>query len=146
MLDVDGPVGGFEVVPRRHSRTPQPRRRGPSRGSTCRPIRRSRRDFAFVVDRDKDAASLLRAAAGADKKLISGVNVFDVFEGASLGEGKKSVAIEVTIQPTDKTLTDEDIEAVSKRIVENVAEIDRRGAEGVVLCYLRRLEQKSYYG
>ena len=61
-----------------------------------------------------------RAASGADKKLITGVSVFDVFEGASLGEGKKSVAIEVTIQPTDKTLTDEEIDAISRKIVENV--------------------------
>ena len=61
-----------------------------------------------------------RAAAGADRKLISAVNVFDVFEGASLGDGKKSVAIEVVIQPTDKTLTDEDFEALTGKIVGNV--------------------------
>ena len=65
---------------------------------------------------------LLRVRAqGADRKLIAGVNVFDVFEGASIGEGRKSVAIEVTIQPVERTLTDEDFEALAGRIVENVA-------------------------
>ena len=53
--------------------------------------------------------------------MITGVTVFDVFEGEALGAGKKSIAIEVTVQPTDKTLTDEDFEALSKRIVDNVA-------------------------
>ena len=66
------------------------------------------------------ASALMRAAAGADRKLITGVNVFDVFEGAALGERKKSIAIEVSIQPVEKTLTDEDFEALAKRIVDNV--------------------------
>ena len=52
--------------------------------------------------------------------MITDVSIFDIFEGASLGEGKKSVAIEVTIQPTDKTLTDEEIDAISAKIVANV--------------------------
>ena len=56
----------------------------------------------------------------ADKKLITGVNVFDVFEGAALGSDKKSIAIEVAIQPTERTLTDEDFEALARRIVDNV--------------------------
>ncbi|TIW75012.1 MAG: hypothetical protein E5V53_30855, partial [Mesorhizobium sp.] len=56
----------------------------------------------------------------ADKKLVTGVSVFDVFEGASLGASKTSIAIEVSIQPVEKTLTDEDFEALAKRIVENV--------------------------
>ncbi len=79
-----------------------------------------KRDFAFVVDRTVEAGSLTKAALGADKKLITGVSVFDIFEGASLGENKKSVAIEVAIQPTDKTLTEEDFEALAAKIVANV--------------------------
>ena len=63
---------------------------------------------------------IVRAAQGADKRLITGVSVFDLFEGASLGEGKKSVAIEVAIQPLERTLNDEDFEALAGRIVENV--------------------------
>ena len=62
----------------------------------------------------------MRAAQGADKALIANVAVFDIFEGPSLGEGRKSLAIEVTLQPREKTLTDEDIEAVSSRIVAEV--------------------------
>jgi phenylalanyl-tRNA synthetase beta chain len=80
-----------------------------------------KRDFAFVVGREVEAAALMRAAAGADKKLVTGVRVFDVFEGAALGEGRKSVAIEVAIQPQDRTLTDEDFEALAAKIVDNVA-------------------------
>jgi phenylalanyl-tRNA synthetase beta chain len=67
-----------------------------------------------------EAGSLVRAAAAADRKLVTGVSVFDVFEGASIGEGKKSIAIEVAIQPVERTLTDEDFEALAGRIVENV--------------------------
>jgi phenylalanyl-tRNA synthetase beta chain len=66
------------------------------------------------------AGDVLRAAQGADKALITGVSVFDIFEGPSLGAGKKSLAIEVTLQPREKTLTDEEIEAVSSRIVAEV--------------------------
>ena len=78
------------------------------------------RDFAFVVDKAVEAGTLTRAALAADKKLISGVSVFDLFEGPSIGEGKKSIAIEVSIQPVEKTLTDEDFEALAGRIVDNV--------------------------
>jgi phenylalanyl-tRNA synthetase beta chain len=67
-----------------------------------------------------EAGAIIKAASSADRKLITGVNVFDVFEGASLGEGRKSVAIEVLIQPVDKTLTDEDFEALTGKIVGNV--------------------------
>jgi phenylalanyl-tRNA synthetase beta chain len=80
-----------------------------------------KRDFAFIVDRAVEAGTLTRAAASADKKLITGVSVFDIFEGPSLGEGKKSLAIEVSIQPMERTLTDEDFEALAARIVANVA-------------------------
>jgi phenylalanyl-tRNA synthetase beta chain len=79
-----------------------------------------KRDFAFVVDKEVEAGSLVRAATAADRKLVTGVSVFDVFEGASIGEGKKSIAIEVAIQPVERTLTDEDFEALAGRIVDNV--------------------------
>jgi len=79
-----------------------------------------RRDFAFVLDAAVPAADLVRAAAAADKKLIAGVNVFDLFEGESLGPGRKSLALEVTLQPTGKTLTDEEIEAVAQRVIAEV--------------------------
>lgn len=118
-LDVTGPICGFEID---LDVIPQPRRKATR---TKPPLEVSglqavKRDFAFILDKDQDAASLLRAAAGADKKLIRNITIFDVFENPAFGENKKSVAIEVTLQPVEKTLTDEAIEAVSARIIENV--------------------------
>lgn len=78
------------------------------------------RDFSFVVDVDTAAGAVVRAAMAADKSLITAVNVFDVFVGGSLGEGKKSLAVNVTLQPVDKTLTDADLEAVAQGIVASV--------------------------
>jgi len=75
------------------------------------------RDFAFVVDSDVAAAKILQAAKSAEKSLIDGVRLFDVFVGEALGENKKSVAITVTLQPTEKTMTDEEIEAISQKII-----------------------------
>ncbi len=75
------------------------------------------RDFAFVVDRDLPAETLLRAARGVDRKLVSDIRLFDVYEGEGLPEGKKSLAIAVTLQPQEATLTDAEIEAFSKRLV-----------------------------
>ncbi|MEO0329391.1 MAG: phenylalanine--tRNA ligase subunit beta [Pseudomonadota bacterium] len=118
-LDVAGPVCGFEIF---LDNIPAPKKK-PTRTKpplVISDLQAVGRDFAFVVDRNTDATSLMRAAAGADKALITGVNVFDLFEGASLGEGKKSVAIEVTLQPKDKTLTDEEISAIGEKIVANV--------------------------
>lgn len=75
------------------------------------------RDFAFVVDDAVEAARIVKAAEGADRKLIGGVSVFDVYRGEHVGAGRKSVAIEVTLTPVERTLTEEDIDAVSKAIV-----------------------------
>jgi phenylalanyl-tRNA synthetase beta chain len=81
------------------------------------------RDFAFVVDRAVKAADILRAAQSVDRKLITNVSVFDVYEGKGIDPGKKSVAIAVTLQPRDKTMTDQEIEAVAAKIV---AEVGKR--------------------
>ncbi|MDD9914216.1 MAG: hypothetical protein OXT01_06075 [Rhodospirillaceae bacterium] len=78
------------------------------------------RDFAFVVDRDVPAAKLIGAVRAAEKKLVSDVGVFDVFTGDAIGEGKKSVALSVTLQPVQATMTDEEIDAVAAKIVANV--------------------------
>jgi phenylalanyl-tRNA synthetase beta chain len=80
-----------------------------------------RRDFAFLVDTAVAADSLMRAARGAERNLITGVSLFDVYEGDKLPEGKKSVAIEVTFQPRERTLTDPEIEAASQKVVAAVA-------------------------
>ena len=118
-LDISGALCGFEVF---IDAIPESKRKATRTKAKLEisPFQMLRRDYAFVVDADVPAQSLLRAVSGADKKLIAGVNVFDVFEGASLGEGKKSVALEVSIQPDERTLTDEDLEALSAKIVANV--------------------------
>ena len=79
------------------------------------------RDFAFVVGRDVAAGDVVKAAQAAERKLITGIDVFDLYEGVGIPEGAKSVAIAVRLQPVDRTLTDAEIEAVSARIVAEVA-------------------------
>lgn len=118
-LDVTGALTGFEVYV---DAIPEPKKKATRTKPALElsPFQMVRRDFAFVVDRTVDAGAIVKAAGSADRKLITGVNVFDVFEGASLGEGRKSVAIEVLIQPVEKTLTDEDFEALTKKIIANV--------------------------
>jgi phenylalanyl-tRNA synthetase beta chain len=116
VLDVSGPLCGFEVFV---DAVPEPKAK-PTRTKPrldLSPFQAVKRDFAFVVDKSVEAGALTRAAAAADRKLIAGVSVFDIFEGASLGADKKSVAIEVTLQPRDRTLTDEEIEKVSGAVV-----------------------------
>jgi phenylalanyl-tRNA synthetase beta chain len=115
-MDVKPPVSGFEVF---LHRVPTPRAKGGKTRALLRPspFQPVGRDFAFVVNSGVEAEALLRAARGADKALISEVGLFDVYEGEGVAEGKKSVAIAVTLQPRDRTLTDEDIEKVSAAIV-----------------------------
>ncbi len=79
------------------------------------------RDFAFVVGRDVAAGDVVKAAQAAERKLVTGIDVFDIYEGVGIPEGAKSVAIAVRLQPVDRTLTDAEIEAVSARIVAEVA-------------------------
>ncbi len=118
-LDVSGALCGFEVYV---DAMPEPKKKATRTKPALElsQFQAVKRDFAFVVDKSVEAGAIIKAASGADRKLVSGVNVFDVFEGASVGEGKKSVAIEVQIQPVDRTLTDEDFEALTQKIVASV--------------------------
>jgi phenylalanyl-tRNA synthetase beta chain len=118
-LDVSGPLAGFEVFV---DAVPEPKTKATRTKPRLElsPFQLVTRDFAFVVDKGVEAGTLTKAALAADRKLITGVSVFDVFEGISIGPDKKSIAIEVSIQPFDRTLTDEDFEALAGRIVENV--------------------------
>jgi phenylalanyl-tRNA synthetase beta chain len=115
-LDVAGPVFGFELW---LEAIPEPKKKAiKSRPALAlSPLMPLSRDFAFVVDRDRAAGDLVRAALSADKVLVTAARVFDVYEGPGVPEGFKSVAVEVTIQPRDKTLTDAEIEQLSARIV-----------------------------
>ncbi len=119
-LGADGPLITFEVI---LDRIPDAKQK-PTRAkpllelSAFQPVSR---DFAFIVDRGVKAGDIVRTAQGVDKKLIASVTVFDVYEGKGIDDGKKSVAIAVTIQPREKTLTDQEIEAVAAKIVTEVA-------------------------
>jgi phenylalanyl-tRNA synthetase beta chain len=115
-LDAEGPIYGFEIW---LEAVPEPKRKAiKTRAAlTLSPLMPLRRDFAFVVDASVTAADLVRAVQGADKALIDRVWVFDLYAGAGVPEGAKSLALEVTIQPTDHTLTEPEIEALSTRIV-----------------------------
>src|SRR6056297_1518935 len=117
-MDVKGPAVAFTLYP---AEVPLPRKAGANRGALkISDLQAVERDFAFVVDAGVESLDLVNAAAGADKALIEEVRVFDEFIGGSLGEGKKSLAVTVRMQPSDATLKDEDIEAVSAKIVEKV--------------------------
>ncbi len=121
-LGVKGPAVAFSVM---IENVPQPKAKGTTRPALALSTLQSvERDFAFVVDAGVEALTLLNAAQGADKALIERVAVFDQFTGAAaeaqMGAGKKSIAISVRLQPRDKTLTEEEIEAVSAKIVEKV--------------------------
>lgn len=118
-LDVKGPAMAFSIW---SDEIPQPRKANSTRPALdAADLQAVDRDYAFVVDAEVPALDVVNAAAGADKALISDVRVFDAFEGGSLGEGKKSLAITVRLQPREATLTDADIEAVGTKIVEKVA-------------------------
>jgi len=95
---------------------PEPKRRKKAAPelSTFQPLRR---DFAFVADAAVPADSVLRAARGAVRDLITGVTLFDVYEGEKMEPGRKSLGVEVVFQPKDRSLTDAEIDEASARVV-----------------------------
>lgn len=115
-LDVDGPVLGFEVnidaIP--EGKRKATKTKGAMAISSLMPLSR---DFAFLVKADTPAGDLVRAVAGADKALIREARVFDVYQGQGVPEGMKSLALEIQVQPTEKTLTEAEIEALSAKVV-----------------------------
>ncbi|MGA2817841.1 MAG: phenylalanine--tRNA ligase subunit beta [Xanthobacteraceae bacterium] len=122
VLDAEGPLVAFEVILERipEAKVRATRAKPALELSQFQPLDR---DFAFVVERKTRAADVVRAAQSADRKLIAGVSVFDVYEGPGIDPGKKSIAIAVTIQPRERTMTDEEIEALAAKIV---AEVGKR--------------------
>ena len=114
-LDVEAPMAAFELY---LDALPPVKRKGTAKAALeASDLQAVRRDFAFLVDSAVDAGAVVRAASGADRALISDVGVFDVFTGQGVPEGKTSLAIEVTLQPRDKTLTEAEIEAVAEKVV-----------------------------
>jgi phenylalanyl-tRNA synthetase beta chain len=119
-LDARPPIAGFEVF---LDAMPEPRAgraKPPLHLSVFQPIER---DFAFIVDRELPAESLLRAARGVDRKLVAEIRLFDVYEGTGLPEGKKSLAITIVLQPQERTLTDAEIEGFSQRLIAQVEKV-----------------------
>jgi phenylalanyl-tRNA synthetase beta chain len=119
-LKADGPLVGFEAI----LENIPPAKTKPTRAKPLlelSPFQPVERDFAFVVENKVKAADIVRAAQGVDKKLITTVTVFDVYEGTGIEPGKKSVAIAVTMQPRDKTMTDAEIDALGQKIVAEVS-------------------------
>ena len=131
-LGADGPLMAFEVILNRIPEAKQKATRAKPvlELSAFQPVSR---DFAFIVDRAVKAGDLVRAAQGVDKKLITGVSVFDLYEGKGIDPGKKSLAIAVTIQPREKTMTDEEIDAVAAKIVAEVTKKTGGTAAGMSL-------------
>jgi phenylalanyl-tRNA synthetase beta chain len=117
-MDVKGPAVGFAI---HIGNVPEPKKQTSTREAlVLSDLQAVERDFAFVLDADVEAVNVVNAAQGADKTLIEEVRVFDEFVGGSLGAGKKSLAITVRLQPRDRTLTEDEIEAVGRAIVEKV--------------------------
>jgi phenylalanyl-tRNA synthetase beta chain len=122
VLGASGPLVALEVI---LDRVPEPKARKtrakpPVELSPFQPVER---DFAFIVDRAVKADDLVRAAQGVDRKLVTDITVFDIYEGTGIDPDKKSIAIAITLQPREKTLTDQEIDAVSAKIV---AEVSKR--------------------
>jgi phenylalanyl-tRNA synthetase beta chain len=121
-LKAEGLLVAFEVI---LEKVPEPKAR-PTRAKPLlelSPFQPVERDFAFVVDDSVKAVEIVRAAQNVDKKLVTNVVIFDVYEGKGVDPGKKSIAIAVTIQPREKTMTDAEIEALAVKIV---AEVTKR--------------------
>ena len=121
-LKVEGPLVAFEVI---LEAIPEPKAKATRAKPLLElsPFQPVERDFAFLVDTNVKAADIVRSAQNADKKLITNVSVFDVYEGKGIEPGKKSVAIAVTLQPREKTMTDAEIDALGQKIV---AEVTKR--------------------
>jgi phenylalanyl-tRNA synthetase beta chain len=119
-LDVKGPLVGFEIM---LGNIPLPRSkpgnsRGPLKSSDFQAVER---DFAFVVDQDVAAEQIIKIVGSADKKLIDQINVFDIYQGPGIDDDKKSIAVNIRMQPMDRTMTDEEIETLRQKIIDLVA-------------------------
>ena len=119
-LKAEGPLAAFEMI---LEKIPEPKAK-PTRAKPMlelSPFQPVERDFAFVVENSVKAGDIVRAAQNADRKLIASVTVFDVYEGKGIEPDKKSIAIAVTMQPREKTMTDAEIDALGQKVVAEVS-------------------------
>src|SRR5258705_217242 len=118
-FDLKGPVAGFEIfldaIPE-----PKPRATKARAKLEASDLMAVERDFAFILDAGIAADQVVKAARAADRQLIERVDVFDLYEGKGVPEGKKSLAIAVRLQPKERTLTDAEIDAIAQKIVNAV--------------------------
>ncbi|MBX9726916.1 MAG: phenylalanine--tRNA ligase subunit beta, partial [Rickettsiales bacterium] len=118
-LGIDFPVLAFEIhLDALPASKPQKRK-----ALTSSDFQAVTRDFAFVVDDTLASSELVKAVSAAEKTLLRAVTIFDVYTGKGVAEGKKSIALTVTLQADDRTLTDAEIEAVSKAIIASAMKI-----------------------
>ncbi|HEY1607067.1 MAG TPA: phenylalanine--tRNA ligase subunit beta [Allosphingosinicella sp.] len=123
-FDLDGPVVAAEIF---LDALPAKRASGHMREAYRPPaLQAVTRDFAFLVPADTPADALLRAVRGADKQAILAVRLFDVFTGEGVAAGEKSLAVEVTLQPGERSFTDEELKAISDRIIAAAAKAGAR--------------------
>jgi phenylalanyl-tRNA synthetase beta chain len=123
-FDLPGPAVAAEIY---LDAIPAKRASGRTRDAYSPPaLQAVKRDFAFLVPADTPADALLRAVRGADRQAIAGVSLFDVFTGPGVPEGQKSLAVEVTLQPVEKSFTEEELKAISDRIVGAAAKLGAR--------------------
>jgi len=114
-FDIKAPVAAFELF---LDAIPEPKQKGKTRAAFApSPYPAVERDFAFVVDAKVSADEIVKAARNVERLVIERVEIFDVYEGKGVAEGKKSLAIAVRLQPRDRTLTDAEIEAIAQKIV-----------------------------
>lgn len=118
-MDIRHPVCGFEIM---LDNIPAAKRKGTAKPLLAlSPLQPVGRDFAFLVDDAVEGDTIIRAVRAADKNLIAAAEIFDVYKGKGVPDGQKSVAVAVTLQPRDQTLTDAEIESVAKKITDSVA-------------------------
>jgi phenylalanyl-tRNA synthetase beta chain len=124
-MGLSGPVLAFELF--LNALPPHKAKASKSKAKLdLSPLMPLTRDFAFVIASDKPAGDLVRAVAGADKALITDVAIFDRYQGPGVGEGELSLALQVTLSPRDKTLTDSEIEALSAKVIAAAAKVGGR--------------------
>jgi len=120
LIDLDGPICAFEIfldtIPETKARPTKARTK-----LELSPFMPVERDFAFILNANVSASQVVKAARGADPALIERVDVFDLYEGKGMAEGKKSLAIAVKLQPKERTLTEAEIDAAGQKIVNAVA-------------------------
>ncbi len=120
-MDIKTPLCGFEIM---LQNIPAPHKKGGTARPMLRlePLQPVQRDFAFLLDTNIEADTLIRAVKSADKALIQDAAIFDIYSGKGVQEGKKSVALSVTIQPREQSLTDKDLEALAQKITDSVVQ------------------------